>query len=206
MKYTEHNRNTLREALNRLPQHEPPDETWEQLEAELGKSRGAAALKAALGQLPSYSPPPSVWEAIESGLEQPAKAPSFRFRRLILPAAAASIAALAAWFVFHPFGEAELKTTYAYETARINSGLFENDWDEDEEALQAVAGQFREDPLARRQDQYQALLEEWRELEEAKAEVKEIMELYGKDARLVRQMSAIERERSKVAKAMAMGI
>lgn len=207
-KYTEHNRHTLRDALKQLPQYDPPEQSWRQIAAKLDKEEREATLKDALGRLPSYSPPSKVWEAIEGGLKQTEKARPHRFRlhRLFLPAAAAGIAVLTAWFLLRPTGEQGMKTTYAFEVIRANTALLENDWDEDEKAMQAVVEQFRGDPFAQRQEQYSRLLEEWRELEEARAEVKAIMKLYGKDARLIRQVGEIERERSRLARAMAMAI
>lgn len=201
MNYDEQNRNTLQEALSRLPQYRPPDELWGQIESELSR-------KETLGRLPSYSPPPAVWEAIETGLEKEKETapPRFRLRRLAWPAAAASIAALVAWFMFYPPGDAGPQAVYTYETGKANLELLANDWDADDESLKTVVEQFSRDPIAQRKEQYAEILEDWKELQEAKAEIKEVMELYGKDARLVRQMSEIERERSKLARAMAMAI
>ncbi|MCB0560981.1 MAG: hypothetical protein H6573_17570 [Lewinellaceae bacterium] len=208
MNDTEYNRHTLKEALGRLPLYQPPDNLWGKIEAELEREDKELALNDALAQLPSYSPPPSVWEAVEAGLEkeQERQAPRFRLRRLIWPAAAACIAAMVAWFVFYPSEDAGLQAVYTYEIEKTTTGLFENDWDEDEDALKTVVEQFSRDPLAKRQDQYNDILEDWRELQEAKAEIREMMDRYGKDARLVRQMGEIERERSKLARAMATAI
>ena len=208
MNDTEYNRNTLKEALGRLPQYQPPGNLWGQIEAELAREEKEQVLKDALHRLPSYAPPPTIWEAVEAGLEkeQERQAPRFRLRRLIWPAAAASIAALVAWFVFYPSEDAGLQAVYTYEIEKTTPGLFDNDWDTDEDALETVVEQFSRDPLAKRQDQYKDILEDWRELQEAKAEIREMMEMYGKDARLVRQMGEIERERSKLARAMATAI
>ena len=205
MNYAEQNRKTLNEALARLPQYSPPDSLWGQIEFELGHEENERALQDALDRLPSYSPPGSVWEAIETGLAQPQQAHRFRLRRLLWPAAA-SVAAIVAWFLFFPSGDAGLHPVYSYTTERASLELYGNDWDSDDQAMKTVVEQFSRDPLAKRQQEYGRILEEWQELEEAKSEVREIMSRYGKDARLVLQMSEIERERSKLAKAMAMAI
>ena len=94
---------------------------------------------------------------------------------------------MVAWFVFYPSEDAGLQAVYTYEIEN-NHGLVENDWDEDEDALKTVVEQFSRDPLTKRQDQYNDILEDWRNRREAKAEIREMMDRYGKDARLVRQM------------------
>ncbi len=203
MNDTEHNRKTLKEALNRLPQHEPPAGLWTQIESELSREEQERALQDALEKLPAYSPPPAVWEAIESGLEPKALA---RLHRLAWPAVAASIAILVAFFLFNPFVEAGLHPEYTYSVEKANLDLLGNDWDDDEQAMKTVVEQFSSDPVAKRQDDYGRILDEWKELEEAKTEIRAVMDTYGKDARLVRQMSDIERERSRLIRVMAVAM
>ena len=203
MKYQEYNRNTLKEALSRLPEHQPPDNLWARIESGLEVEEQEEVLQNALEELPAYSPPPSVWENIEKGLERQEKTPRLRRLRWV---AAASVAVLVAWSIAYLSGGTQPRAVYSYGTEKANPGMLANNWDADEEAMNAVVEAFSRDPLAKRQQQYGRLLDEWQELEEARAEIKEIMELYGKDARLARQMGEIERERSKLAKAMAMTI
>ncbi|MCB0582808.1 MAG: hypothetical protein KDD10_26250 [Phaeodactylibacter sp.] len=204
MSYHEHNRKTLEEALGRLPSYRPPESLWGRIESELAREENEKPLRHALEQLPAYSPPPSVWETVEAGLDRGERQP--RIRRLAWLAAAASVAALVAWAVFYLPAEPGIKPVYTYETEEVAPGMFANNWDADEAALRAVVEQFARDPWAKTHNQHGRMLEDWQELEEARAEVKEIMELYGKDARLVRQMGEIERERSRLVKAMATGI
>lgn len=204
MSNREHNRKTLEEALGRLPSCRPPEGLWGRIESELVREENEEPLRSALEQLPAYSPPSSVWEAVEAGLEREGRPP--RIRRLAWLAAAASVAALVAWVVFYLSAEPGIKPVYTYETEEAAPGMFANNWDADEAALRAVVEQFSRDPWAKTHNQHGRMLEDWQELEEARAEVKEIMELYGKDARLVRQMGEIERERSRLVKAMATGI
>lgn len=204
MNYTEYNRKTLKAALSRLPQHEPPPGLWTEIESGLEREEKEQALHDALGKLPSYSPPPAVWEAIEAGLEQPDKTRRVRLRRLGRWAAAAGVAAVvAAWFLLQPSGESGPQPVYSYTTEKANPGLLDNDWDNDEKAMKTVVELFAQDPVAKRQDEYGRILDEWKELEAAKAEIREVMDTYGNDARLVRHMSDIERERSKLVRVMA---
>ena len=64
----EHNRHTLENALQQLPQYDPPASLWSQIEAVLEENGAATGLSDALKQLPAYPPPPQVWQAVEQAL------------------------------------------------------------------------------------------------------------------------------------------
>ena len=68
--------------------------------------------------------------------------------------------------------------------------------------MQQALTAFKKDPTARTLDEYPDLLSEWQELSDAREEITRIMERYGNDARLVRQLSEIERERSRLLRNM----
>ena len=53
----EHNRHTLENALQQLPQYDPPASLWPQIEAGLEENGAATGLSDALKQLPAYQPP-----------------------------------------------------------------------------------------------------------------------------------------------------
>jgi hypothetical protein len=97
------NYSTLRNALDRLPQHEPPTDLWadvyEALEAE-------AELDAATAQLKQYEPPTMVWQAIETALDQDKIAPAppllVQFNRRFIWGAAAAITLLVAYLATAP--------------------------------------------------------------------------------------------------------
>ncbi|HQU59237.1 MAG TPA: hypothetical protein PLU64_08575 [Saprospiraceae bacterium] len=207
MNSKEQNPEVLKAAIRQLPAYRPPDTVWGDIEAALGQMEQEQALREALAQLPAYSPPESLWETIEAELpDVNRKAPRLRAISWASAAAAAVVLLSIAWFLW-PSPDSPFEVSYAYETTTgSNPTLFENDWDEDEPALKKAVDQFSQDPVARQDPAYQSLLVEWKELNEAKAEVVEIMERYGKDGRLIRQLSEIERERSALAKQMVIQI
>ncbi len=199
MNHNERNHSTLKEALQKLPQYAPPPSVWEEVGQALDKER---PLRQAIRQLPAYSPPPSVWETIEESLEK--KQPQ---RTWLVPirawAAAASVALLLGAFFLWPDGDPALKIEYAYEQTAEHTGLLNNDWDEDEALIRTVSREFSQDPVTRRHPEYHSMLEEWEELGDARTEIKDMIELYGKDARLIRQLVKVEQERSDMIQKMA---
>ena len=266
----EHNRHTLENALQQLPQHKPPATLWRQIEAVLEENGASTGLSDALKQLPAYQPPPEVWQAVEQALQKEQDSKELLISRLselpaydppaavwsridqslqssggeaplqkqlqqlpaydppaevwenieralptehtgrIVPirtwlARAAAVIALAVgtWY-FWPSDYPAPQATYGHstETAGLVWNTAASDWADEEAAIAYAVEQFRNDPLARSSDRYNNLMDEWKELNEAKAEIAEIMELYGEDAQLVRQMSQIERARSSLIRRM----
>lgn len=204
MNSKEQNQEVLKAAIRQLPAYRPPDAVWAGIDAALGRMEREQPLQEALAQLPVYAPPESLWESIQAELPDTINQRAPRLRPITwASAAAAAIALFATAYFLWPSPDSPLNVSYAYETTTDSSPtLFENDWDEDEPALQMAVEQFSRDPVARQDPDYQSILVEWKELNEAKAEVVEIMERYGKDGRLIRQLSEIERERSTLAKQM----
>ncbi|HKK79176.1 MAG TPA: hypothetical protein VJ933_06085 [Phaeodactylibacter sp.] len=267
----EHNRHTLENALQQLPQHQPPATLWPQIEAVLEADRSAKGLDEALERLPVYQPPPQVWQAVERALQEerdneaglksrlrelpaydppaavwkridqslqtsgaevplqeqlqqlsaydpPAEVwenikqalPGNADRRVVpmytwLARIAALIAlAAGAWYLWPSDHNTALQASYGHSTepASLAWNADVEGWPEEERAIQHAVEQFQDDPLARSSDHYDDLMDEWEELNEAKAAIAEIMELYGKDAQLIRQMSEIEQERSSLLRRM----
>jgi hypothetical protein len=195
----EKNHTTLANAIKRLPVHEVPPEVWDQIEQEMD-------MQQAIQQLPSHTPPAAIWDSIEAELQSTPTVRQLRPRRRGYWAAAAGIALLITASVFIWKNQSD-GDRIVYE-ASIVQGTFayEENWDEDDKILNLAVEEFRKDPLAKADSDYERLLTEWEELNEAKAEVKAMMAKYGEDGQLIKQMGSIERSRSEVVKAMAVHI
>lgn len=197
----ERNYHTLAKAIKELPAHEPPVALWERIDSELELQEG-------IQRLPEYQPPAMIWEAIEKELDTRhtvSKVKKLNPRRAYW-AAAASVAVLlvAAIYLWPDFQRSE---DIAYDSAVIEGAFaFQENWDEDDQMLQLAVEQYRKDPLAQQNEDYKQHLQEWKELNEAKAEIKSMMARYGKDSRLIRQLGSIERERTAVVKEMVVQI
>ncbi len=62
---TELHYNTLKQALERLPQHTPPGSIWASIDQVLNEE---AQLAQAVSALPQYAPPADIWASIEAQL------------------------------------------------------------------------------------------------------------------------------------------
>lgn len=184
----------LKKTLRELPNYKPPTTAWQRIAQALQNEDGEQDLQGRLQQLPMYDPPATVWQGIEGALPVRRIVP---LRTWLARAAAVIALALGTWYLW-PTESVRLQATYEYqtETAGLAWDSPTADWSDDEMAIAQAVAQFRNDPLARSSDYYDDLIDEWEELTRAKAEITEIMELYGKDAQLIRQMSEIEQERS----------
>jgi hypothetical protein len=91
------NYNTLRTALNQLPQYAPPPDLWAGIEEALHEE---ALLDTAIGELPQYTPPEAIWDAIATALPgQPPVSGWMRYRRYIISVTLAALMGGVAWLM-----------------------------------------------------------------------------------------------------------
>lgn len=198
----EQNYNTLKEALRQLPQHQPPKAVWEGIANEMLSYEKEAPLREAIGQLPSYEAPNDIWATIEKELKTPVRSP-LKIRRYRYAAAAAVIGLLfSVWFLMPP-GDPAASVSISYSSEESNPALFVSDWEEDQQDIHWIAEQFESSRAAKAHKQYENLLIEFTELNDAKAEIENIMKNYGKAPDLIHKMGKIELERTRVVKQMA---
>ncbi|MEO0472965.1 MAG: hypothetical protein AAF206_25330, partial [Bacteroidota bacterium] len=64
------NRDSLKRAIEQLPEHQPEDHLWQSLEEELGvgEEQKRETLLAAIRRLPVYQTPAYIWQRIEGEL------------------------------------------------------------------------------------------------------------------------------------------
>ena len=186
----EKNRHRLRDAIGRLPQHEPPADVWYAIDARTQRER--------LGrELPTYAPPPAVWNAVSEGLEHSPRSGVLRSLspRVRWAASAAAVVLLffAGWQFGNSGGEAATSISYAY-SQETSPEPVNNDWDEDEDSF----SEARRRVLERNEPTLNHLGHELDELTSAREEVKAMLVAYGDDATVVQQLAEIERERDDV--------
>lgn len=184
----------LQSALNELPGYAPPPQNWARIADTLEADAAEKRLKDALSKLPRYAPPAEAWTAIEREIRPPAR----RIKLMMLARAAAAIVLLLGlWWAWPQQDVVPLQTTYTYDQQATEVPLApEADWEQADALMQRAVNEFRDDPVARQSPAYNLLLSEWEDLKAARQEVAEMMERYGRDARLIRQMTEIEIERS----------
>ena len=199
------NRNTLQRAIRELPQYTPGEAVWASLEQALEAEQSEAALQEAIHKLPTYAPKDDLWGRIEQALAQPARKPLYVRRRVQLASAAVlagAVLALVVWLNMPNDPGVQEQITYA-QTAQAQSP--KADWDADDALIANVAQAYAQ-RASFLQTNGRDLLSELEELNEAKAEIKAMMQRYGRDAQLIEHIIEIERERTQVVKQMAQEI
>ncbi|MDX1943712.1 MAG: hypothetical protein SFU99_24305 [Saprospiraceae bacterium] len=199
----ENNYEILQNAIKRLPQYAPNISVWDAIEHQLDIDQSQEQLQSAIHDLPSYAPPAALWERIEENLD---KKPALRISRGVWLSAAAAIllavVSLVVWLNQTPEPTEMVQMQYAQaETHPIKA-----DWDEEDAVIQNIADAYAQRSDFLKNTGNENLLLDLKELNQAKAEIKTMMQKYGQDAQLVRSIAEIERERSEVVKKMAQEI
>ncbi|MFK8163682.1 MAG: hypothetical protein AB8H12_14650 [Lewinella sp.] len=188
----EKNHDKLRDALNRLPQHDAPGSAWDAINDGLSPTLA--------DQLPSYQPAAGVWNAISREMEQTevaalqqagAKQRSLPWRKFAGIAAAIALLLTAGigWnSMDHP-----TKVTVAYHQ-EVAPAMTIPDWDAHEASFTNALAIIEE----RNEPKLNALGQELIELNEAKEDIQAVLVAYGDDASVIRQLAEIERDRSDI--------
>ncbi|MEL7119851.1 MAG: hypothetical protein AAFO07_10430 [Bacteroidota bacterium] len=192
----ERNIESLKAAIAGLPTYEAPDLIWDNIEEALEKEEKDAPLKEAIKQLPIYEAPAAAWDNIESALPKKGLTAYTYFR---MAAAAVVVLAVGLTLLFRPTDAEKV----SYTVAEVEVFWSEIDWHEDEPSIEALVSNFINDPFAKQDENYESLLTQLDELNDAREELLTAIEWYGEDGQLVRQLSEIERDRSSVVQSMA---
>ena len=201
----EQNKKTLIEALSSLPEHEPKDLLWEQIEEEMEGGLSGILPMQLLQSLPQYEPPASTWDGVVKKLE--AEKPSvkivpMKWRRVL--AVAASLAALfVVFWQMNRTKEVEMNmvsVNYSQET--VDPLLLQRDWNDDEDAFGEFLSLCEAKKTLCEQPEFKQLQSELEELTSAKEELAAALGEFGTDADLVTQIKEIEMERTGIVKKM----
>lgn len=202
---TEHNHQTLKNAIGQLPRYAPKASVWGSIERQLEEDFAQATLQDAIQQLPSYAPPAALWERIEADLNQPAVSRLRVSRTTWISIAAAIILAIVSLvFWLNQTPEPEEHVQFVYAEAQQNA--INADWDDDEAVIENVAKAYAQRASFLQNEQSETLLSDLEELNKAKAEIQTMMKKYGRDVTLIQNMVEIERERTEIVKKMAQEI
>lgn len=193
----EKNRNSLKDALNRMRTYSPDDNLWSDLERKLDEAvteQDDTPLDLAVEKLPAYTPPPAVWNKLNHTLDKTQTAKRIQLKQrqrwLAIAASLALIVSAAAWV----FREPPPKVTFQYAEETIQRFGVDIDWRLEGDTF-AQLEEFMDntnDPAINK------LRVEYEELSSARTDVEEMLRSYGQDPQLVRQMADIERERTDV--------
>lgn len=197
----EKNRHIITEAINNLPQYEPKPSLWDAIDMELTIDEKEKVLRTSVQDLPNYDPPAQIWESIENQLDQDLKpvARVFSIKRWASVAAVFAMVSVGLWTFFNQSSKVET-IEIAYSEEKVTPSLLEVNWEEDEDAFEMVAAFCKNDNLVCKIPEFKVLTDELDELNAARNELKDAMEVYGNDPELIAQLTSIEHERSDVLK------
>ena len=192
------NEKNLKDALRHLPEHRAPEFIWDRIEQHLEQE---GYLHQAIAELPTYTAPNAIWGRIEAELGRGGK-----IRRLSSwgwsVAAGVAIVVTAALGLYQ-WNQTRGQVSYAYSEEKVAPINSPRDWDDAETDVQEVQTLFANFCKYQAQNEEDCALEnELKELNAAKAELKDVMARYGEDPDLIRELSKLEQDRSRVVKAM----
>lgn len=202
----EEQKTSLQRAITALPSYEAPPFVWEEINVQLDQDHQDQIIKETIPQLAAYEAPTMVWEGIENTLDKPAstKLVSLFNWKQLTKIAAGLLLLLSIGYGLWPSDQTEV--SYTAHTEPIDQYLLEADWDADEATFAQVVKLHEEYSKTFKDTESASLKAELQELEEARKELKTAIELYGNDHELIRQLAALERDRTQVIKQMAFKI
>ncbi len=189
------NKSTLKRAIEELPEYFPDPSNWSAIQSTLSQEE---LIGEAVPRLGEFAPPVDIWERIAADLEPRSKVVPMRNWRSV--AAAAVMVGLVSAAVFLYQQSNRDATVLAFATEEVDHYPFSVDWDQDDADFDQILALYEERPFLKEQTNYHERMAELTELEEAKAEIQEMAELYGLDDDLIHKIKDIELERTTIAK------
>lgn len=201
----EQNKKTLIEALSSLPEYEPQELLWEQIEEQMEGGLGSIVPAQLLQSLPQYEPPTSTWDGIVKRLnaeKSGAKIVGIGLRKALAIAASLAFLVVAFWQLNKPRQVEMNVIAVKFSEETVDPMLLEHDWDEDEEAFGEFLNLCEAKKTVCEQPEFKMLQGELEELTAAKEELKTAIGEFSTNADLVMQIKEIELERNDVLKKM----
>lgn len=202
----EEQRATLKKAIAALPQYEAPTSIWSGIELQLEIDHKDQLIQKTIPQLEVYAAPDLVWEGIQDRLKQnsePRRISMLNWRRFGSIAAGILVLFSIGYGLWPSQPSSASYTAY---TETVDEYLLEADWDADEAAFAQVVKMHDDYSKTFHDKESIGLKEELQELNAARKELKSAIDLYGNDHELIRQLAALERDRTQIIKQMAFKI
>lgn len=195
MREEEKNRDSLRRAIRQMQTYDPPSNRWNAIEKKLEEGVGAddTVLQEAVEVLPTHAPPAEVWNQLARQLDAK-KHRQVRMKRMrfaLSIAASLALVLTAAWWTLR---EAPPKISKHYSQETVQQFQLEVDWDSEEDLFNNLQEQLASVNIP----SVNNLKLELEELTSAKQEVEQMLQSYGQDPQLVKQLGEIERVRSDI--------
>ncbi len=197
---------TLKRAIAALPSYEAPLLIWNNIELSLEEDQKDLLVQEAIPRLAHYEPAGLIWENIENKLAHSTKTKivSLANWRQWTSVAAGLLILLTLGYTLWPANQST--ASYSAYTEPMDQYLLEADWDADEATFAQVVKMYDDYSKTFEDAESRGLKAELQELNEARKELKTAINLYGNDHELIRQLAALERDRTQVIKKMAFKI
>lgn len=193
------NQNTLKSALEKLPEYDSPDAVWQGIESRLP-----------LLELTDYDAPNFVWEQLEEQLLEQSKTHNLKletpnsklkilrgpyFYKMAIAASVALLVSVGFWFFKHQNTE---KMSIEISTEVVDNQLLKKDFDNEEQSFEMVEAFCKTAlPLCEQPD-FKHLKTELDTLNQAREQLKNAIGEYAADADLVAELTKIENERTTI--------
>ncbi|MCP9770197.1 hypothetical protein EGI22_20015 [Lacihabitans sp. LS3-19] len=169
-----------------LPEYEPSDKIWQNIEAKLNED----ALRQALKSLPEYEPKDELWQKVSSKLNKS----NFGYVKWV--AAASIIIFISVYF-------SQKNNEIKYTKQQIEPELLLSENDLSEYGYEEIMKICNEDKIVCEKPEFKALETELEELNTASTELKEAIGKYNTEPELITQLAQIENQKSDIIRKMA---
>ena len=176
--------------MDKLPEYEPSDEIWNNIEAKLGED----GLRQGIQHLPQHEPKAETWEQIEAELT-PKIVPLFSWR---WTAAAASVVLVIglSWF----YQSTNQPITYSQEV--VNKKLLLQDSDNSDADYAMIVAYCQQQTYVCENPEFAVLKTELTDLQQASLDLKMAIGKYNTEPALIAQLTEIEQQKSEILRKM----
>lgn len=200
------NKDTLKRAIENLPQYEPKPIVWGQLSSQLDVVVSQQQLESSLTELPQYEPPETIWNAIETELgdREPSEGKPSSRKWIPIGFLLLSLGSLFAWWHINAeepikaATEDEVPVYSFYEEAADAS--FELRTEEDDAVFAEIDAILQGPLYDENNPDWVELKMEWEELAFAKKEIKKVLTGFNDNEDLYVKMVSIERSQTDLTK------
>lgn len=197
---------SLKRAIAALPSYEAPSFVWNEIDLQLEDDLKDRLIDVSIPHLKNYAAPKFVWDKIEKNLGQPRSSKLITLNNWRTLASMAASLLILMTLAYQLWPTSLPSASYTAYTEPVDQYLLEADWDTDEATFAQVVKMYDDYSKTFKDRESIGLKAELLELNEARKELKTAIDLYGNDHELIRQLAALERDRTQVIKKMAFKI
>ena len=175
-----------------LPEYEPSDEVWNQINTELNND----IIRKGIFQLPVYEPDGRIWENIEADLN-PKIVKLNTWRWVAVAASFVLVIGLDFYLNYQ-----KTQPTIAYSEQKIDAQLLLQPSDNSDADYETIVAFCKEQTYVCENSEFRDLKVELDDLQAASVQLKEVIGQYNTEPQLMAQLAQIELQKSEILKRM----